>query len=95
MDKRYLYDKENMTLRDYLAYDRTRLALARTFLSFVRTIIGLFASGVGMTLINENPYITVAGYLIIAMAAVCMIFGSKYCYGMKMKQLISEMEDRE
>ena len=42
------YSKINpsdMILRDHLAYDRTVLANERTFLSYMRTSIALFAAG--------------------------------------------------
>lgn len=37
---------EDLTVRDYLALDRTKLANHRTFLAYIRTMIMLFASGI-------------------------------------------------
>ena len=45
---------EELILRDYLAYDRTRLSLMRTFLSFGRTSLGLLASGIGLFIVRST-----------------------------------------
>ena len=72
------FQKDEMILRDYLAYDRTRLALTRTFLSIVRTALGLLASGAGLVILRENTALIVIGYVLIAAAALVMVFGIAY-----------------
>ena len=81
----YLYQDhaDDMILRDHLAYDRTKFALVRTFLSICRTALGLFASGEGLVILQTSPELVFVGYLLIAVAAVMLVLGSAYSYRAK------------
>ncbi len=83
MVKDYKDFEDEMILRDYLAYDRTKLALTRTFLSFARTVLGLLASGTGLIILQEDPVLVILGYGILVFAVVVLIFGTRYCLGSK------------
>ena len=69
---------EEMGLRDYLAYDRTRLALLRTVLSIGRTALGLLASGAGLVILQEDRTLITLGYVLIGTAAVVLLLGILY-----------------
>ena len=81
-----------LILRDYLAYDRTRLALARTFLSFGRTALGLGASGLGLMIIRNEPWCFATGMCIIITAIVILIFGGIYC--IRFKNRLDELKGK-
>lgn len=82
---KYLYQDhvEDMILRDHLAYDRTKFALVRTFLSICRTALGLFASGEALVILQTSPELIFVGYLLIAVAAAVLFSGSVYSYRAK------------
>ncbi|MBQ7679573.1 MAG: DUF202 domain-containing protein [Butyrivibrio sp.] len=77
--KDYAEMQEDMILRDYLAYDRTKLALTRTFLSILRTVLGFFATGAGLIIIKENDLLVMIGYALMGIAFVVLIWGMIYC----------------
>lgn len=76
--KDYMEFKDELILRDALAYDRTQLALTRTILSIIRTALGLLASGAGLVILQENSFLIVLGYVLIAAAAAVLVFGIGY-----------------
>lgn len=76
--KEYTGFKDELILRDVLAYDRTRLALTRTILSIVRTALGLLASGAGLVILQENTFLIALGYVLIVAAALVLVFGTVY-----------------
>jgi putative membrane protein len=59
----------DLTLRDYLARDRTVLANERTLLSYVRTAIGLLAAG--GTLLTLFP----GSWSLRALGMMCLVLG--------------------
>lgn len=77
MDNPYRdYTPEQMILRDHLALDRTALASERTFLSYVRTALGLFSSGIAcVKFILDSPLIYVAGMVMLVAAPIVFIYG--------------------
>ncbi len=83
--KEYADFKDELILRDVLAYDRTQLALTRTILSIVRTALGLLASGAGLVILQENMFLIVLGYVLIAAAALVLGFGAAYYRKFKKK----------
>ena len=85
--------KDNIILRDYLAYDRTRLALVRTFLSIARTALGLLASGAGLVIVNTSEWLVALGYVLVAVAAVVFIGGGLYC--LRFKKRLDKLKDGE
>jgi putative membrane protein len=76
---------EEMILRDYLALDRTKLANERTFLAYMRTVIGLVASGVALNEIVQIAWAHVLGWICLALAPVCLFFGVFHFIKMKLK----------
>jgi len=70
----------DMILRDHLAYDRTKFALLRTFLSIGRTALGLLASGAGLIILQTSITLVSIGYLLVGVAAVVMVIGSIYSW---------------
>jgi len=69
-------DPKTLTLRDYLALDRTVLANQRTILAYIRTGLMMLASGV--TLIKFFPddlAMVVTGYVFFFLGALVLIFG--------------------
>ncbi|MDO4537488.1 MAG: DUF202 domain-containing protein [Coriobacteriales bacterium] len=83
MDYEYKDHEDDMILRDYLAYDRTKFALMRTFLSISRTALGLLASGAGLVILQTSRTLVSIGYLLIVVAAVVMFAGSRYSWKAK------------
>ncbi|WP_287883750.1 DUF202 domain-containing protein [Agathobacter sp.] len=72
------FNKDEMILRDFLAYDRTRLALMRTVLSLARTALGLLASGGGLIILEDELGLVSLGYVLIVIAVAVMAFGVSY-----------------
>ncbi len=83
MGKDYKDFEDDMKLQDYLSYDRTKLALTRTFLSFARTAIGLLASGAGLIILQASRAFRIMGYVIITAAIMGMLYVIRYCMGVK------------
>lgn len=83
MDYLYQGHAEDMILRDHLAYDRTKFALVRTFLSICRTALGLFASGEGLVILQTSSELVFVGYLLIVVAAMVLVVGSLYSWRAK------------
>lgn len=71
------YKKYNsqMILRDYLALDRTVLANERTLLAYVRTFLGFLATGAGIIKLFGTPVALAAGYILIVISPVLLVFG--------------------
>lgn len=84
-----LYDikkPEDIILRDYLARDRTELAVERTFLSYIRTAIGVFSAGAGcVKLINDSHILYYIGYLLLVASPVIALLGFIRYYQLKKK----------
>ncbi|MBR5742020.1 MAG: DUF202 domain-containing protein [Firmicutes bacterium] len=79
-------DPEGIILRDYLARDRTELAAERTFLSYIRTAIGVFSAGAGcVKLINDSHILYYVGYLFLVASPVIAILGFVRNYQLKKK----------
>ncbi len=78
MDYEYKDHEDDMILRDYLAYDRTKFALLRTFLAISRTALGLFASGAGLVILETSKTLKSLGVLLILFAVVVLVVGIRY-----------------
>ncbi|MFH1501649.1 MAG: DUF202 domain-containing protein [Candidatus Eisenbacteria bacterium] len=61
--------------RDLLALQRTRLAVERTFLSFVRTGVAIFAGAVGVPLVFGGGGSRVAGWVLGGVACAVVVWG--------------------
>ncbi len=77
MEKRSgdLVDDIKRSPTNVLAMGRTIMANERTLLSFISTSVGLFASGVGLIKLFENPFIQLCGGLLMLAAALLFVWG--------------------
>lgn len=72
----HINNPDELILRDYLARDRTVLALERTLLSYIRTAIGAFSAGIAcVKFIFDSPLIYVLGMLLITAAFFFLVRG--------------------
>jgi len=75
---------EELTIRDYLAKDRTELALERTLLSYIRTFLGLFGAGTAcIKLIADSQLLYYLGYVFVLASPLFLILGICRYAGMR------------
>lgn len=67
--------KEESTLRDRLAVDRTLLANERTFLAYIRTALALFIAGVFAIKFFDSISIEVIGWIFILSGIIILLTG--------------------
>ena len=67
--------KSNVNPRDFLALQRTRLAVERTFLSFIRTGVAIFAGAVGVPFLFGSGASRIAGWILGGVACSVVIWG--------------------
>lgn len=68
-------NEKQFPIRDLLAFDRTYLANERTLLSYVRTFVGLMASGAALLKLFEVAWAHAAALLLLLLAPVVLILG--------------------
>ncbi|MCB0324494.1 MAG: DUF202 domain-containing protein [Bdellovibrionales bacterium] len=68
--------KEDFTLRDYLAIDRTVLANERTFLAYINSALAMVLTGISFIKFFSSFALTVFGGLCIGTAAAIAIVGA-------------------
>ncbi|MBQ9317481.1 MAG: DUF202 domain-containing protein [Atopobiaceae bacterium] len=85
MNYEYKDYEDEMILRDHLAYDRTKFALLRTFLSIARTALGLFASGFGLIIVKESQALINLGYVLCVFAVSVLVVGGVYSLRAKIR----------
>ena len=85
MEYLYVNHTDDMILRDYLASDRTKFALLRTFLSIARTALGLFASGFGLIIVKESQALINLGYVLCGFAVCVLVAGVIYSVRAKVR----------
>lgn len=85
MNYEYKDFEDEMILRDHLAYDRTKFALLRTFLSIARTALGLFASGFGLIIVKESQALINLGYVLCVFAVSVLVVGGVYSLRAKIR----------
>jgi putative membrane protein len=68
--------KDELTLRDYLAVDRTIMANETSFMSYIRTSLTVVVAGVSIIHFFGGPLMTVLGWLFIAAAALLFVHGA-------------------
>ncbi len=66
---------DEVTLRDYLAIERTRLANERTLLSYVRSSLYLLIGGIAFFQLKGFPNFRVLGLLSLIFSALFFIIG--------------------
>lgn len=71
------FKRDEMILRDWLALDRTVLANKRTFLSYGRTAMALFALGIAFVRLIRHPFFEIAGFVLMALGIVVFIIGTR------------------
>ena len=70
------YTKNQLTLRDALAFDRTILANERTLLAYLRSALALLAGGLTLyKFFPEDNFLQVMGIVLFVIGAITMIFG--------------------
>ncbi len=77
------FKKEEITLRDHLAADRTILANERTFLAYIRTGLTFFVSGVTFIKFFDNLILDILGWVFIPIALYVLVFGARRYRKMK------------
>jgi|GEM_PF-1717436 len=77
IETRYLlaYHRNELTLRDHLAIDRTTLANERTFLAYVRTALAEFVAGVSLINFFDYWLIAIFGWIFIPAGMLTLIAG--------------------
>jgi len=75
--------RDDLTLRDFLAVDRTVLANERTFLAYVRTALAFLVVGFSFIKFFAYPLVAGAGYGLVVVAAVFLVLGVKRFLVMK------------
>lgn len=77
--KAYHENKEEITLNDYLAMERTHLSVERTHLSYMRTVVSMVVAGITLfNLLSGWEGYACAGILAIS-AVYFWIRGRKVC----------------
>lgn len=78
--------QSSLTLRDYLALERTMVANTRTLLSYIRTAIGVLVAGIGMLKIGELPeFCTPLGRILICSSLVPAVLGVVHFFSVRWK----------
>jgi len=67
--------KLKLSLSDWLAIERTRLANERTFLAYFRTALALLAGGVTIVRLDAFQDIHWMGYILLVLAPLVFITG--------------------
>ena len=80
---------ENLNLRECLALERTTLANERTFLSYARTAVMVFITGItGFKLFGDNLIIFILGWGAILFSTILFFVGLKK-YMRRFRSLVS------
>ncbi len=86
------FKKEEITLRDHLAADRTILANERTFLAYIRTALTFFVSGATFIKFFDSLILEVLGWVFVPIAIYVFILGTRRY--IKMKKDISPLKEQ-
>lgn len=71
------FDPNDLTLRDRLAIDRTRLANERTLLSYLRTAFMLIiAGGTAIRMFGDSLFVVVSGWGLVAFGSFFLVLGA-------------------
>ena len=77
------FNKDEITLRDHLAADRTILANERTFLAYIRTALTFFVSGATFIKFFDSLILEVLGWIFVPIAVYIMFLGARRYVKMK------------
>ncbi|GHB79192.1 YidH family protein [Persicitalea jodogahamensis] len=81
--------KPKLSISDWLAIERTRLANERTFLAYFRTTLALLAGGVTILRLEAFQDIRWLGYVFLALAPMVFLIGIWRLFSVKRR-----IEDR-
>lgn len=84
MDKK-LPKPDSLSLTDWLALERTRLANERTFLAYFRTAFALVAGGLTIARLEALRDIHWLGYVFVGLAPIMLITGIWRLYSVNKK----------
>lgn len=73
----------DLTLRDYLALERTKLANERTFFSYLRTSLYLLTAGIGILEIKSIEHLKIIAYISLFFSGFLLIIGVLKFYQLK------------
>lgn len=68
-------EQNNLTTRDWLAIERTKLANERTFLAYFRTFLVILGTGITLLKIELFEDLKTFGIVLIAIALIILIIG--------------------
>ena len=74
-----------MTLNDWLAVDRTRLANERTYLSYMRTVVTLVVAAITLYNLLKGPEGIICGIILMASSVYFFIRGTRICHSVEKK----------
>ena len=70
------YTKNELALRDALAFDRTVLANERTLLAYLRSALALLAGGLTLyKFFPEDNFLQIMGIILFVIGVITIIFG--------------------
>jgi len=72
-----------MSLSDFLALDRTKLANERTYLGYIRTFISLLAAGIGLIRFVDIEIVKYIGFVLCFTSPLFFIVGNYKYFSMK------------
>lgn len=70
---------EELTLNDWLAVDRTRLANERTHLAYMRTVVSMVVAAITLYNVLKGPEGIICGVILIVSSIYFFIRGNKIC----------------
>ncbi len=76
---------DELTLNDWLAVDRTRLANERTHLSYMRTVVSMIVAAISLYNILKAPEGIVCAAILIVSAIYFFIRGHRICSNLDKK----------
>jgi len=62
-------------VRDYMAIERTVMANERTFLSYIRSALGLFIGGASFIEFFESAWIVTVGWIFLPLGVMAFLLG--------------------
>lgn len=71
----YHVNECDFTVRDFLALDRTKLANERTLLAYIRTFVGMVASGAALLKIFDFPWTNIAATILLIAGPLFLVYG--------------------
>ncbi|MDX1277688.1 DUF202 domain-containing protein [Oceanihabitans sediminis] len=70
-----MIEKKDLTTRDWLAIERTRLANERTFLAYFRTFVVILGTGIAILKLDILHEIKTFGIILITISPIILVIG--------------------